>query len=67
VLAHYLRKHVLPAQVLLPFQATAPLPIGESEPCMYIRVSPCILRHFCAVVVGEREIKEERVGRGVEG
>ena len=40
MLTHYLRKHFLPARVLLPFYATVPLPVGETEPCIYIRVSP---------------------------
>ena len=36
MLKHYHRKHFLPARVLLSFQATAPLPVGETEQFKYI-------------------------------
>ena len=36
VLTHYLRKHFLPARVLLPFQNYSSLPVGEAERYVYI-------------------------------
>jgi hypothetical protein len=56
----YLRKHFLPMQVLLLFQAIAPFPVRETKQCRYIRGIPlCVFKAF-RCYIRDREEKEKR-------